>query len=109
MISFARSLLRKQAREEKQELTISSRRQRWRIGRRMDIFNWEILKLGNFEIEFPNPKISKSQISNMDLLRFITAGSVDDGKSTLIGRLLYDSKSIMTNQLKAIEKQRKNE
>lgn len=41
----------------------------------------------------------------MDLLRFITAGSVDDGKSTLIGRLLYDSKSIMIDQLEAIEKQ----
>jgi len=44
----------------------------------------------------------------MDLLRFITAGSVDDGKSTLIGRLLYDSKSIMIDQLEAIEKQSKN-
>jgi sulfate adenylyltransferase subunit 1 len=44
----------------------------------------------------------------MDLLRFITAGSVDDGKSTLIGRLLYDSKSIMIDQLAAIEKQTKN-
>jgi len=44
----------------------------------------------------------------MDLLRFITAGSVDDGKSTLIGRLLYDSKSIMIDQLQAIEKQSKN-
>ncbi len=44
----------------------------------------------------------------MDLLRFITAGSVDDGKSTLIGRLLYDSKSILLDQLAAIEKQSKN-
>lgn len=44
----------------------------------------------------------------MDLLRFITAGSVDDGKSTLIGRLLYDSKSILTDHLQAIEKQTKN-
>jgi sulfate adenylyltransferase subunit 1 len=44
----------------------------------------------------------------MDLLRFITAGSVDDGKSTLIGRLLYDSKSIMIDQLEAIERQSKN-
>ena len=41
----------------------------------------------------------------MDILRFITAGSVDDGKSTLIGRLLYDSKSILIDQLVAIEKQ----
>jgi sulfate adenylyltransferase subunit 1 len=44
----------------------------------------------------------------MDLLRLITAGSVDDGKSTLIGRLLYDSKSIMIDQLEAIGKQSKN-
>src|ERR671914_971724 len=40
----------------------------------------------------------------MDLLRFSTAGSVDDGKSTLIGRLLYDSKGIFEDQLAAIEK-----
>lgn len=40
---------------------------------------------------------------NMDLLRFTTAGSVDDGKSTLIGRLLYDSKAIFEDQLDAIE------
>ena len=44
----------------------------------------------------------------MDLLRFITAGSVDDGKSTLIGRLLYDSKSILADQLEAIERSTKN-
>jgi sulfate adenylyltransferase subunit 1 len=44
----------------------------------------------------------------MDILRFITAGSVDDGKSTLIGRLLYDSKSIMIDQLEAIGRQTKN-
>jgi sulfate adenylyltransferase subunit 1 len=44
----------------------------------------------------------------MDLLRFITAGSVDDGKSTLIGRLLYDSKSILVDQLEAIGRQTKN-
>lgn len=40
----------------------------------------------------------------MDLLRFITAGSVDDGKSTLIGRMLYDSKSIFEDQLAAVER-----
>ena len=39
----------------------------------------------------------------MQLLRFSTAGSVDDGKSTLIGRLLYDSKSIFEDQLEAVE------
>ncbi|MBS1574835.1 MAG: 50S ribosome-binding GTPase [Bacteroidetes bacterium] len=44
----------------------------------------------------------------MDLLRFITAGSVDDGKSTLIGRLLYDSKNILVDQLEQLEKQTKN-
>jgi sulfate adenylyltransferase subunit 1 len=43
----------------------------------------------------------------MDILRFITAGSVDDGKSTLIGRLLYDSKNILIDQLEAIEKSTK--
>jgi sulfate adenylyltransferase large subunit len=40
----------------------------------------------------------------MDLLRFTTAGSVDDGKSTLIGRLLYDSKGVFEDQLEAIRK-----
>lgn len=44
----------------------------------------------------------------MDLLRFITCGSVDDGKSTLIGRLLYDSKSILADQLEAVEKASKS-
>src|SRR5580700_2331128 len=44
----------------------------------------------------------------MDLLRFITAGSVDDGKSTLIGRLLYDSKNILIDQMEALEKQSRN-
>jgi bifunctional enzyme CysN/CysC len=40
----------------------------------------------------------------MDLLRFATAGSVDDGKSTLIGRLLYDTKTIFEDQLEAVER-----
>lgn len=44
---------------------------------------------------------------DMDLLRFTTAGSVDDGKSTLIGRLLYDSKSIFEDQLEAVERSSK--
>lgn len=43
------------------------------------------------------------KIDNSQLLRFTTAGSVDDGKSTLIGRLLYDSKSIFEDQLEAVE------
>lgn len=45
---------------------------------------------------------------DMDLLRFTTAGSVDDGKSTLIGRLLYDSKSIFEDQMESIEKASKS-
>jgi len=44
---------------------------------------------------------------DMELLRFTTAGSVDDGKSTLIGRLLYDSKAIFQDQLDAIEESSK--
>ena len=44
---------------------------------------------------------------DMDLLRFTTAGSVDDGKSTLIGRLLYDSKAIFEDQLEAVERSSK--
>ncbi|MBC7744539.1 MAG: GTP-binding protein [Flavobacterium sp.] len=46
----------------------------------------------------------------MDLLKFFTAGSVDDGKSTLIGRLLYDSESILADQLEALQNSnRKND
>lgn len=48
------------------------------------------------------PKNANSYL-NMELLRFTTAGSVDDGKSTLIGRLLYDSKSIFEDQLEAVK------
>ena len=44
------------------------------------------------------------QHENKELLRFITCGSVDDGKSTLIGRLLYDSKSIFEDQIASVEK-----
>tara|TARA_A100001234_G_scaffold202050_1_gene195213 strand:- start:590 stop:1843 length:1254 start_codon:yes stop_codon:yes gene_type:complete len=47
-------------------------------------------------------------LEEKDLLRFTTAGSVDDGKSTLIGRMLYDSKSIFQDQLEAVEKSSKN-
>lgn len=50
------------------------------------------------------------EIPIMDILKFITAGSVDDGKSTLIGRLLYDSDSILTDQLEALHtSNRKND
>lgn len=49
------------------------------------------------------------QDQNKDLLRFLTAGSVDDGKSTLIGRLLFDSKKIYEDQLSALERDSKRE
>jgi sulfate adenylyltransferase, large subunit len=57
-------------------------------------------------IAFPKSFINYqiSIIKTMDILRFITAGSVDDGKSTLIGRLLYDSKNILIDQLEAVER-----
>ena len=49
------------------------------------------------------PVEEKNSYNEMELLRFTTAGSVDDGKSTLIGRLLYDSKAIFQDQLEAVE------
>lgn len=49
-------------------------------------------------------QFSNKAYLNMELLRFTTAGSVDDGKSTLIGRLLYDSKSIFEDQLDAVRR-----
>ena len=63
---------------------------------------WKIVK---------NKVIFKKKImeyQDIELLRFTTAGSVDDGKSTLIGRLLYDSKSIFQDQLDAVEESSKN-
>lgn len=52
---------------------------------------------------YPIPDSEDAYLS-MDLLRFSTAGSVDDGKSTLIGRLLYDTKSIFEDQMEAVER-----
>ena len=49
------------------------------------------------------PALEDLGVGQMDLLRFATAGSVDDGKSTLIGRLLLDSKAIFEDQLEAVE------
>ncbi|MDG4803020.1 sulfate adenylyltransferase subunit CysN [Micromonospora sp. WMMD980] len=49
------------------------------------------------------PADGETAVRPMDLLRFATAGSVDDGKSTLIGRLLYDTKSLFSDQLAAVE------
>ena len=48
--------------------------------------------------------IQEKAKTDIDILRFTTVGSVDDGKSTLIGRMLYDSKGIFEDQLKAVEK-----
>ncbi len=50
-----------------------------------------------------NKNTNRTGSLNTEILRFTTAGSVDDGKSTLIGRLLYDSKSIFEDQMEAIE------
>ncbi|WP_396888491.1 sulfate adenylyltransferase subunit CysN [Micromonospora craniellae] len=61
----------------------------------------ETLAPGNHEGRAAGPVGSDAR--PMDLLRFATAGSVDDGKSTLIGRLLYDTKSLFTDQLAAVE------
>ena len=51
-----------------------------------------------------NNEFSSKAYLDMELLRFTTAGSVDDGKSTLIGRLLYDSKSIFEDQLEEVKR-----
>ncbi|WP_055692189.1 sulfate adenylyltransferase subunit 1 [Streptomyces prasinus] len=48
--------------------------------------------------------ITSEALAETTLLRFATAGSVDDGKSTLVGRLLHDSKSVLTDQLEAVER-----
>ncbi len=53
---------------------------------------------------FSNPDLRSTGSHPIELLRFNTCGSVDDGKSTLIGRLLYDSKSIMEDQMEALER-----
>ncbi|MBL9189359.1 MAG: sulfate adenylyltransferase [Opitutaceae bacterium] len=52
----------------------------------------------------PAPSTSSIPHVPVDILRFNTCGSVDDGKSTLIGRLLYDSKSLMEDQIEALER-----
>ena len=59
-------------------------------------------------ISIPYSLILTFEINQVDILRFITAGSVDDGKSTLIGRLLFDTKNILADQMEAIEKASKS-
>ena len=75
----------------------NGRRRRWRTGKGWDIFENYELGITNYEFYIMGAYL------DMDLLRFTTAGSVDDGKSTLIGRLLYDSKSIFEDQLEAVK------
>ena len=55
-------------------------------------------------LERPGEAQAENPYLDMDLLRFSTAGSVDDGKSTLIGRLLHDTKSVFEDQLEAVER-----
>ena len=77
---------------------INDRKRRWKIEKKKVIFNKYMSEIKGY--------------LNMELLRFTTAGSVDDGKSTLIGRLLYDSKAIFEDQidsLKETSKQRGEE
>ena len=67
--------------------------------------------LDNKELSIVNCQLSIEEFlrrdEKKDLLRFLTAGSVDDGKSTLIGRLLFDSKKIYEDQLDALERDSK--
>jgi sulfate adenylyltransferase subunit 1 len=78
-------------------MTINGRKRQWRTGRRRGIFD---------RTSGPALKTVKNTLMKINetksLLRFTTAGSVDDGKSTLIGRLLYDSKSIFEDQMEHI-------
>ena len=76
----------------------------WKIENVKDISKYKTIEQINKVF-----KNYKKMLDNNQLLRFTTAGSVDDGKSTLIGRLLYDSKSIFEDQLEAIENTSKKE
>lgn len=72
----------------------------WKTGKNLVTFNNFIKTKENYRMD----ENKSSEYLDMDLLRFTTAGSVDDGKSTLIGRLLYDTKAIFQDQMDAIEK-----
>src|SRR5687768_8403235 len=77
-------------------------KQLWKTGKKADISKHLPMSPHS---KFNNMKVSdQDNYLQMELLRFTTAGSVDDGKSTLIGRLLYDSKSIFEDQLEAVER-----
>lgn len=77
---------------------INVRKRQWRTEKSKDTS-----KIRTKMTEETIEKYDSKGYLNMELLRFTTAGSVDDGKSTLIGRLLYDSKSIFEDQMEAIE------
>src|SRR5690606_5442153 len=84
--------------------TTRSRKRPWKTVKKGAIFNWTAAE------NSINNSTNKKENPTMDLLKFITAGSVDDGKSTLIGRLLYDTDSILDDQLEAIQRaNRKND
>ena len=70
----------------------------------MDIEQDKKLSIGNSQLSI---REFLDRDEQKDLLRFLTAGSVDDGKSTLIGRLLFDSKKIYEDQLDALERDSK--
>ena len=68
----------------------------------------QLWKIEKNKVIFSEYKNKNMEHQDVELLRFTTAGSVDDGKSTLIGRLLYDSKSIFQDQLDAVKQSSKN-
>ena len=70
-------------------------RPRWKTARSRDIFSGPSSK--------SSPEEPLVSLAAADLMRLATAGSVDDGKSTLIGRLLFDSKQVLTDQLEHVE------
>ena len=82
--------------------SISTRMQVWNRKNVRVIFNKLEIMESNLDI-----KAFLDKDEQKDLLRFLTAGSVDDGKSTLIGRLLFDSKKLYEDQLDALERDSK--
>jgi sulfate adenylyltransferase subunit 1 len=77
----------------------------WKTGKKKGIFK-DLISIHRKKIMTASngTEFSSKGYLGMQLLRFTTAGSVDDGKSTLIGRLLYDSKSIFEDQLDAVKR-----
>ena len=76
---------------------IKNQKQAWKI-----VSNKDISKMSDKKNNKPVNKPNVNKLQNNELLRLSTAGSVDDGKSTLIGRLLYDTKSVMKDQYEAV-------